>query len=188
MASEKNPRNLSLYGLAEELKSLEKLFLMEHGEETPELKALHEEVNQILETKADNYVNFVWSLEDDIDIAKKRKRELDAFIQARQATIERLKSYVAYFLSSTDRQRIDGELCTIAKQAGRKTLRIENEDNIHPRYLKTSVAIDKVKLTADIKEGLPVPDGVSIVEGEATIRFKKKPVQRARSKPKGEQK
>ena len=178
-------KNLSLYDLAEEVASLDQLFLAEHGEETPELKALHEEVNKVLETKTDSYVGYAMRLEDEIALAKKRQDELKHFINARKAAIERLKTYVHYFFQSTKRDRLDGDLYTIAQQPGRESLVVESEDNIPHDFIKTTVAVDKIKLNKAIKAGLKPPEGVSYLKGAPSIRFKPKPVNRARKKETG---
>ena len=172
-------KKVSLYGLAEEMATLESFFAETYGEETEELKELHGEVEQIITEKTDSYVFLAKRLEDEILIAKKRIEEMKNYISSRKNKIERLNQYILSFAESTQRKEFVGDIYKISVKKSSK-VNVFDAKMLDLDYLRTVVEPNKAKIKETLKAG-GVVSGAELVE-EEKVGMTLKPVTKSKKK------
>ena len=174
--------DLSLYNIAEEQEAITALLEMDGGEITEDHDALIEQVEQMIAHKTDRVVGFYNFLTDEIDNAKKRKDEIATFIKVREAAQERLKDYVGSCMEKLESDCFTGKFFEIKKRKPSKVLHINHEDLVPAEFttVETTVKINKAELKKAIKDGTVTVEGIELVDGEKSIQFKTKSLNRRR--------
>lgn len=174
----------SLYSQADELTALHELIEMDHGEITEEHESLMAELYAAIENKTDAVVEYSQMLDDQINMAEARKKEMDQFIKARKNALDRLKSYVMNCMDKTGTKAFTGSLFEIKERKPSQVLEIVDDSLVPVEYttvIPAEVKVDKSALKKAVKNGEVNIEGVSLIDGKRSIQFKAKPV----SKKKG---
>jgi phage host-nuclease inhibitor protein Gam len=130
------------------------------------LTAIEEE----FEVKAENIAKLIKSLDGDI---KAYKEEVDR-LTARKKTMEnhqdRLKAYLESNMTALGKDKIKGNVFTIAMQNNPPKIVVDAEELILDMYKEYEVKLDKKMMLDDIKAGRKVP-GVHM-EQSASLRIR----------------
>lgn len=113
---------LNLYELAEELEALDELVEMEDGEWTEEIETLALELTEKMTRKADSFAAYLKEIERLEEVAKDEERRLAKRRKTLGDRRERLKRYAVMAIRKTGRDKIAGDLRTLATQANARTL------------------------------------------------------------------
>jgi len=169
--------SISLYGMAEEMKTLESMLIADGGELTQEHEDLKSQIFTMIQTKTDGCVGYIQALEDDITLGKNKKKLLDEFMNVRKNTIERFKKYVAECLDQLETKKLTGQLGQISERKQTKIALIEDENKIPAEYttVETVVTVNRKRILDDLKAGIEVP-GAKLVDGNRSIQIKFKKV------------
>src|SRR3990167_8427440 len=161
---------LSLYGIAEELKTLDQLLIADYGELSEESEALGEHIGALLATKTDGCVGWIRRQEDLIEAARKRILELQFFQKAREAGITRFETYIKNALAISGREKFEGALYRIGLRKPAQILKIEDDNRVPPEFIsvETLIKIDRAELKRAVKAGLSI-EGIRLIEGETSI-------------------
>jgi hypothetical protein len=164
---------ISLYEISEEFNKLEDLILESGGEISEEQEELVAYFENLLTTKTDNMVQFVQKLEDEIDLADKHIKRLNAYKQARKAAIERLKTYTADCMKKLSKTNLKGDLCEIKLRTPLKKVEIYDESKIPSHFIKTTYSVSADAVKKVLNEGVEV-SGARLVDGKISVQFKSK--------------
>lgn len=167
----------NLYQIGEEYAALDEMFSESQGEVNEELDERVKKVDEILEHKTDAYVTYMHKIEDDIEIATKRIRELNEFVQVRKNRVQLLKENIIAFYEQTGKGRLQGDLYQILVSPGNETLAITLPEEIPVEYVKTKTEtqIDKRRLLNDLKSGEIATNAASIIRGKPKVKLSTKP-------------
>ena len=170
-------KKVALYDLTEDMKSLEQLMAMDHGEVTPEFEALQKEVTDAISLKVDGYIGFSRMLEDEVEAGKKRIKELTVFVTARENSIARLKEYALMSLTNAGEMSFKGEFGQISRRKPTKVLEILDEKKVPLNFVTFDriTKIDKTAIKKAIVAGEEI-DGCHLINGKASVQFKRKSV------------
>lgn len=170
------PNKLSLYGITDEMKTLDELIAMEGGEITPEIEALEKEVLDLLTMKTDNFVGYINHLNDEIEAGKKRIAEFQTFVKYRENAVKYLKNYVVQNMEKLDTKKIAGDFSSISYVKPRQNLEVFDIDKIPAEYLtrKVEMVVDKKELLSDLKNNNIDCKGARIIHGAPSVRFNMK--------------
>lgn len=162
----------SLYQITEEFVALEKILMLEQGELTPEYEALEKELEGLLMSKTDGYVEFYNRLEDEIEAIDKREKQLKAAKKGRKAAIERIKELAKAAMTKAGVKRCEGDIHQIILKRGAPTLDLFNPDQIPVQYIETETVskIKRMEILRDLKNDKIVP-GAAMVDAKEHISF-----------------
>jgi uncharacterized membrane protein YheB (UPF0754 family) len=114
-------------------------------------------IEEEFEVKAENVAKLIKSLDGDI---KAYKEEVDR-LNARKKTIEnhqdRLKTYLEANMKATGKDKIKGNVFTLAMQNNPPRAVIDSEEDIPEQYKTVEIHIEKKELLDDLKQGKEVP-------------------------------
>jgi hypothetical protein len=165
----------TLYEIATEFAALEEMLMNDDGEVTTSHEELEKYANQMMVSKVDDYCFFVQKLEDEADLASQHIKRLQAYKNARENAIERLRMYSALCLEKLNQKAIKGTLGSISLRAPSKVLRIEDESKVGDEFCSYKRIVDTSTLKEAVKSGLEV-EGVSLVDGKKSVLIKMKGV------------
>ncbi len=176
-------KELSLYDLSEELIALDELLAMDAGELSPEYQELEKTVIGLISLKTDACVGFVNKLEDEIEAANRRIKQLKAYKEARERALERFEGYVKGCMTILAKDSFEGEFCQIKKRKPIKIVEIKELDKLAIEFIKVEQIItpDKKKIKDAIESGEFI-DGAHLVDGKESISFGYKPVKTSKKK------
>lgn len=164
--------DLSLYGISEELRSLDDMLDSTGGEINEEWESKQQMLVDLLTKKVDGCVGYIQKMEDLCEMARQQKKRLDSFINSKENRIENFKLYIRRCMEMTGRQEFEGVLCKIDTIAGREQMQIEPgaEDHLPIEFIETKTFPKKDALKSALKAGQTF-QGVRIVRSEPSIRF-----------------
>lgn len=177
----------SLYDMALLNTELEDALLCNPDEFTAEMQVM---LVEQLKGKIDSTVNYYDHLESQIEIAKKKIKEIREFVSARENALENMKSRAKLVLEVLDTKNLDGDLYTISKvEYSKMKLIIDDEEKLRnslPNELqdefftpKIVYDLNKDALTLALEKGLKL-DHAWLEKQKDSIRFKTKPVKRSK--------
>lgn len=160
---------MNLYELTNNYKQL--LYLLEESDEVS-IKDTLDALGEAIEVKAENTAKVIKQLEADSDMLKneiqrqqKRKRTIDN-------NISRLKTYLQESLESVGKDKIKGDIFTVAIQNNPPKLIVEDESEIPKAYwLEQPPKLDRRLLLQDLKGEHQDFKGARIVQ-ERSLRIR----------------
>lgn len=166
---------ITLYGITEEIQSINHLLEESGGEITEEIELKMNEITELAKSKTDNVVGYVRYLEDSILAVKTRKEELAKLEKSIKTKMESFKNYVANCFLKVDMVKVEGELSYISIPKRRAVLKVE-EQKLPLEFFKV-IPEQHVPDTDKIKNYLKAGEevlGASFEEGKLSINFKYK--------------
>lgn len=157
---------MKLYELTAEYKNILDLIEIDDSEG---LKLALEQLDGEIETKVENSVKVIKSIEGDILALKEEEKRLAGRRKALESKVSSMKEYIEHNLNFIDDKKVKTTLFTVAMQNNKKSVNILNEEVIPEEYVKTvtTTSIDKVALyEAMEKQGLEI-DGVELVQTQS---------------------
>ena len=157
---------MKLYELTAEYKNILDLIEIDDSEG---LKLALEQLDGEIETKVENSVKVIKSIEGDILALKEEEKRLAGRRKALENKISSMKEYIEHNLNFIDDKKVKTTLFTVAMQNNKKSVNILNEEVIPEEYVKTvtTTSIDKVALyEAMEKQGLEIY-GVELVQTQS---------------------
>ena len=157
---------MKLYELTAEYKNILDLIEVDDSEG---LKLALEQLDGEIETKVENSVKVIKSIEGDILALKEEEKRLAGRRKALENKVSSMKEYIEHNLNFIDDKKVKTTLFTVAMQNNKKSVNILNEEVIPEEYIKTvtTTNIDKVALyEAMEKQGLEI-DGVELVQTQS---------------------
>ena len=151
---------ITLWGIEDELESLEQLVAMEGGEITPEYEKLELEVQALLRDKVDSCTGWLDMERNNIEAAKTRIKSLQEYTKVKENKINRFENFIKSCLSRSDKKTYQGNFTEIKFRKPTKVVIIDNEDLIPMQFQKVETVITVKK--AEIKKVLQKGE---IVEG-----------------------
>ena len=133
------------------------------------LKLALEQLDGEIETKVENSVKVIKSIEGDILALKEEEKRLAGRRKALENKVSSMKEYIEHNLNFIEDKKVKTTLFTVAMQNNKKSVNILNEEVIPEEYVKTvtTTSIDKVALyEAMEKQGLKI-DGVELVQTQS---------------------
>ena len=166
-------KKVVLYDLTLEIRALDDLLKMDEGEITKEFELLEKEVIESLSLKVDSYIGFTSMLEDEIQAAARRIKELNHFVSVRENSIERLKKYALMALEAAKVKKFTGQFGEISTRKPTKVLKINEIKYIPLEFIinKVTSTVDSKALKTYLTSGLNV-DGCELVDGKKSVSFK----------------
>ena len=157
---------MKLYELTAEYKNILDLIEVDDSEG---LKLALEQLDGEIETKVENSVKVIKSIEGDILALKEEEKRLAGRRKALENKVSSMKEYIEHNLNFIEDKKVKTTLFTVAMQNNKKSVNILNEEVIPEEYVKTvtTTSIDKVALyEAMEKQGLEI-DGVELVQTQS---------------------
>lgn len=163
---------MKLYEIATELDQVMEL-LSYDGEITPEIESMLATLEIALIEKTDSCVFVAQKLEDNIEVAKKRKKEIDDFIKRQEKAQERLESYIMGIMDKMGKDSIEGLLHKITARKPSKVVDVFDESIIPPEFKTVEVVakIDKMGIKEKLKNNETVM-GARLLDGKRSLQFK----------------
>lgn len=168
---------VSLYGITETLKGLEKAIAEAGGEVTEETEAMLEQISVELSQKTDGVVGWVQSQEDFVEAIEKRIGEL---VDLKAKTKKSLENFNNYVLTCMDRMgvtKIEGDFSVVNIPKPRSVVEIIDENSLPLDYIKTETKkitkVDKKAIGDSLKKEIEVP-GAKLSMGTRKPKFKVK--------------
>ncbi len=157
-----------LYELTEQLKGLQDL-----SEEIPEeaLADTLEALEGAFEEKAVNICHVLANGDADIAAIKAEVDRLNGKLKAINASKERLKDYLRHNMEATGINKISHPLFTISLRKPQPIVLVVNEEAVPEEYQRVTVAVDKTKAKAALKDGVEIP-GLELATGKAGVTIK----------------
>jgi len=169
MESTETQKNMSLYGIVTEAEALSNRLEELGGELTPELEELSKEVAALLLKKTDMVVGYARSIDDMIDVVKKRRKEIQELEKKLEGRLYRFKEYVKFCMKKTGEKKIETPFSRMTLIKPRHVVVIDDESKLdQDRYVRTEKVINKSLIMEDIKLGREV-QGASLRVGEEGI-------------------
>ena len=161
----------SLYSLIEKFKQSEVV-----NTETGEVTYLPVEFNEndFTREKVDRCVIYLRELEGQESVTYALMQEIQSSVKAYQSKINAYKTYLAFCLSASKQDKLQGNAFKISTRKGSASVLISDEKKIPFQFLKTKTetTIDKKGIADLLKAGEKV-DGAELVYGESTISISK---------------
>ena len=157
---------MKLYELTAEYKNILDLIEVDDSEG---LKLALEQLDGEIESKVENSVKVIKSIEGDILALKEEEKRLAGRRKALENKVSSMKEYIEHNLNFIDDKKVKTTLFTVAMQNNKKSVNILNEEVIPKEYVKTvtTTSIDKAALyEAMEKQGLKI-DGVELVQTQS---------------------
>lgn len=163
---------MKLYEIATELNSLIEL-LSHDGEITPEIESALSVLEIALIEKTDSCVFVAQKLEDNIEAAKKRKKEIDEFIKRQERSLERLESYIVGIMERMGKDSVEGLLHKITLRKPSKIVDVFDESIVPPEFKTVEVVtkVDKMAIKEKLKKD-EVVMGARLLDGKKSLQFK----------------
>lgn len=163
---------VKLYEIATELDQVMEL-LSHDGEITPEIESMLATLEVALIEKTDSCAFVVQKLEDNIEAAKKRKKEIDEFIKRQEKSLERFESYIMLIMEKMDKSSIEGLLHKFTIRKPSKVVDVFDESVIPPEFKTVEVVtkVDKMAIKEKLKNDETVM-GARLLDGKKTIQVK----------------
>lgn len=150
--------DMSLWKITDEVMALDQLIEEQQGECCAVTEEFAKEIEKLITQKTDNCVEFVKSLDEQVEVVQKRISELSALAKSIEHKRKRILDYVHSCMQKINKDEISGDLYRFTIVKSPTSLIIENENEIPPQYLNTKidVCIDKKQLLADMKNGVNI--------------------------------
>ena len=163
--------DISLYKITEAMKELEIELMRKEGELDEKDEQTLDTISKFLTEKTDNCAEWHQKICDDIEIAEKRKKEIERYIQYKKELKSRFEKYLLECMNKIERDSFVGELYCVKKTKPRKIVDIVDKDQVPINYLNKTVsyAFDKVKLYKDLKE--QQIDGCRLKDSESKLKI-----------------
>lgn len=157
---------MKLYELTNDyLDLLEMLSTEDTTEEYKDYKLL-DEINEEIETKAENIGKVLKSLEANVNGLKEEEKRLATRRRSIENNIKNLKAYLEDEMIKLDKKKFKTNLFSFNVQKNPPSLNIASEEHIPEEYYKLTRSLERKELLKDIKEGLVI-DGVEINQSES---------------------
>ena len=162
----------SLYRMTSELMLLEKL--TEENTEELEVLVSQADIIELIKSKTDNCADYHRYLNDRIEAAKTRQKQLKEIIEADEKKIAKLEEYFKLCLNVLEVKELKGNDSSIKLKKNPPKCNILDENLIGIQYITTkiveTVTIDKKRILEDLKAGVIV-EGVEMVQ-ESRLEIK----------------
>ena len=120
------------------------------------------ETGEEIDTKAENIVKVIKSLEVDISGNKEEEKRMADRRKSLENRVNGLKEYLDAAMKATGKEKIKGKVFTISYQKNPPSVDIKDEKAIPKEYfIAQDPALDKKQLLADLKAGKEI-DGAAI--------------------------
>lgn len=163
---------MNLYEIVEQVELVGKAIEENQGELDNNLDNMSSLVFSALTQKTDGCANYIHRMNDQIDAANNRVKELQSFIKAKKHHVENFKKYIIYCLDSANLQKVEGNVYSFKKTKPREQVEITNADIVDGKF-KTEVVTTKVSKTA-IKKAIEAGEevnGAKIILGESGLKI-----------------
>ena len=161
---------MNLYELTNNYKQL--LFLLEESDEVA-IKDTLDALGEAIEVKAENTAKVIKQLEADSDMLKNEIQRQQSRKRTIDNNISRLKAYLQESLESVGKDKIKGDIFTVAIQNNPPKLIVEDESEIPKAYWREQPpTLDRRLLLQDLKlEEYPDFKGARVVQ-ERSLRIR----------------
>ncbi len=168
-------KKTSLYDIAKEVELLDDLLMQNDGEIDSDSEELLNQVETLLEHKADGVVEFIEQQKNLIAIAGTRIKEFQEFKKSRENSINRIIEYTIMCMNKMDKKVINGNFHKISFRKPSVKVSITDEDKIPLEFLtvKSTTSINLNEIKKAIKTG-EVVDGAELIDGNQTVSFGKR--------------
>lgn len=148
----------SMFGLSERYKALEELLDDETIPQEDVNRALMEVMDDV-KSKGENGINYLHMLDGNIELAKKRKKEIDNYVKRVE---NRKKRILTAYLTAMNAMKMKSIMTGVGELKVKKNppaVIIDDGAQIPAQYTtqKVTIAPDKTKIKAAIKAGEEVP-------------------------------
>jgi hypothetical protein len=148
----------SLFGLSERYKALEELLDDETIPQEDVNRALMEVMDDV-KSKGENGINYLHMLDGNIELAKKRKKEIDNYVKRVE---NRKKRILTAYLAAMNAMKMKSIMTGVGELKVKKNppaVIIDDGAQVPAQYKKQTVTIapDKTKIKAAINAGEKVP-------------------------------
>lgn len=127
-------------------------------------------IEEEFEVKAENVAKLIKSLDGDIEAYKKEVDRLAARKKAIENHQDRLKAYIESNMKATGKEKIKGNVFTIAMQNNPPKAIVDDEEVIPDTYKQYELHIAKKELLEDLKQGKEIPG--AHMEQSASLRIR----------------
>jgi hypothetical protein len=155
----------SMFGLSERYKALEELLDDETIPQEDVNRALMEVMDDV-KSKGENGINYLHMLDGNIELAKKRKKEIDNYVKRVE---NRKKRILTAYLAAMNAMKMKSIMTGVGELKVKKNppaVIIDDGAQVPAQYKKQTVTIapDKTKIKAAINAGEKVP-GAHLEQG-----------------------
>lgn len=160
-------RGIALWEIAGEVVELFEKVEQQGGELTDELEEQLDSLNLEAETKLENLACYIQNLEAEgkaiVDTASKAV----ARGRSRLAKAKRLRAYMALNMDAIGQDRVDTDRVSVKLKNSQPKIEWSGEvDDIPPQFQRHTIALDKSKAKASLKEEGELPEGFVITQGK----------------------
>jgi predicted RNase H-like nuclease (RuvC/YqgF family) len=160
----------TLYDLVLEANKVEEALFKSQGEVSPEFENWIQEIDHMLEVKADNYAHVLDRIESTIEQLKSNAQQYQQAAKSLENHHNRIKERIKSALIAMNRESIAGEKKTFSLASCAQRLLIDVTE-LDPAYLmeKRELVPDKERIKADLKEGQTIKG--AHLEGGKSLRI-----------------
>lgn len=160
----------TLYDLVIEANKVEEALFKSQGEISPEFENWIQEIDHMLEVKADNYAHVLDRIESTIEQLKNNAQQYQHAAKSLENHHNRIKERIKSALIAMNRESIAGEKKTFSLASCSQRLLIDVAE-LDPAYLmeKRELVPDKERIKADLKEGKTIKG--AHLEGGKSLRI-----------------
>lgn len=168
-------REVTLYGITEELKAIEETVIDSGGEITPEAEEALKGLEVLLQEKTDGVVGFATSQVDFIEKIDKRIAELQALKTRTTNGLTRFNEYVINCMMRMEKKKIEGNMTSITLPKPRTVVEITDENALPVDMLNIKEVTTKKPNKTKIKEHLEAGNqitGARLSTSKQSIKYK----------------
>jgi hypothetical protein len=156
--NQENPKVATIKDLIQLSSLIESQLVENNGELTESLESMLIYSEGLLADKADALGFVLKRLEAGQDYYKTQEQEYKRLSKSCEAGIERIETLILRLMDAGNLESIEGAKSTLKRVLSPGAVVIENEAEIPDEYkiTKTEIVIDKRKIQADTKSGMPI--------------------------------
>lgn len=165
--------NLSLYNITNKFVDL--MDKVQEGTITEEeYNELGEELAVQLQEKGSNIIGYTKNIELTINAMKEEEKRIADDRKSLESKLDKFKQYVKQNMEKLGITKMDTELGTLSIAKSPASVEIINEDEVPNEFKQevVTVKIDKTKIKNNFKETGEIPQGVTIITTNTSLRIK----------------
>jgi hypothetical protein len=168
--------SMSLYDVAKEGMELEEILLASDGEITPEVEARLDEFLKLGKEKIDAACKVVQNLKSCADACRAEAERLLERRTSYERNVEMLKARILGAVDAAFDGKVKTNLFTVWGQTSAPTTVFDvspdadlaEVQKVYPEVVRTKYELNKTELKSMRAQGIPLPNAITVTEGEGT--------------------
>jgi hypothetical protein len=132
-------------------------YTMDEESDFGQLEEMLSAIEEEFEVKAENIAKLIKSFDGDIEGFKAEEKRLASRRKTLENYQDRMKQYLESNMKATGKEKIKGNVFSLAMQQNPLKVVVHDEGAISEMYKEYEVKLDKKRMLEDIKLGIEVP-------------------------------